>query len=173
MSLLPVKILEYEDGKVIPSLNAALVAELKALMDKYSDPEPYLAYVYLMTAIDSPFANLSDDEKSESIIYEINQTIGAFDPFEPLLEEAVIKVNSLLDSPIVLLARELEQELGRFRKILRDTPMTMGGDDSNFRDRMMLMERIDKISDSYTKIKKKAEEELQVKLRGDSEMGEY
>ena len=176
MSLLPVKILEYEEGVIRVTLNAMLVAEIKAIVDKYpKDHEPYLAYVYLMTALDSPFANIpmENDERSDSVIYEVNQTIGPFDPEDPLLKEAVEKVSSLTDTPMVLLAKELEEEIHRIRTTLKNTPITMGGDDDNFKIRMMLLEKIEKISGSYQNIKKKAEEELQTKLRGNAELGEY
>lgn len=173
MSLLPIKILEYENGRVQAGLNTHLIKELKAIIDKYGDnAEPYLAYVYLMTALDSPFANLPDHEKSDSVIFEIHGTLGDIDPFEPLLTPAVEKINSLMDSPLVLLAKELEQELNRFRNYLKYTPL-QDGEGGNFKDRMSLMEKIEKISASYAKVKKQADEELKIKLRGNAELGDY
>jgi hypothetical protein len=134
--------------------------------------EPYLMFVYAMSAVDSPYINIPEEEKVESIVYDISYTLGQFDYEEELLTIAIDKLKSLYSSPIVLLANELEQELHRLRKYLRDTPV-VGGSEGNFRERMSLMEKIDKIANSYQKVRKQADEELKVATKGDHEIGEY
>jgi hypothetical protein len=167
------KILEYEEDRIKVTAQAYAIPEIKDIIDKYDmGAEPYLMFVYAMSAVDSPYINIPEEEKVESIVYDISYTLGQFDYEEELLTIAIDKLKSLYSSPIVLLANELEQELHRLRKYLRDTPV-VGGSEGNFRERMSLMEKIDKIANSYQKVRKQADEELKVATKGDHEIGEY
>lgn len=167
------KILEYEDDRIKVTAQAYAIPEIKDLIDKYeSSVEPYLSFVHAMSAVDSPYVNIPEEEKVESIVYDIKYTLGEFDYEDELLDIAITKLKSLYSSPIVLLANELEQELHRLRKYLRDTPV-VGGYEGNFRERMSLMEKIDKIANSYQKVRKQADEELKIATKGDHEIGEY
>lgn len=175
MSLVPVKILEYENGRVIIGLHSRLIKETNDIILKFGEDgcEPYLAYVYLMTAYDSPFANLDNEtERAEAVIFEVHATVGEIDPTEELLQPAVDKVKQLLETPMSGLAEELENELHRIRKYLKYTPLA-DGEGGNFKDRMGLMKEIEKISSSFAKVKKQAEEEIKTKLRGSAELGDY
>ena len=96
-----------------------------------------------------------------------------FNPFEPLLETAIDKLNDLYKSPIMKLAEELGNEVDRFRQILKNESITTGPE-GNFRERMALLEKIDKISSSYEKVKNQAKKEMEDEgIRGDHEIGMY
>jgi len=167
------KILEYEDDRIIITPQAYGIPEIKHIIDKYTDiSDRYLLFVHAMSAVDSPYINIPEEEKIESIVYDINSTMGEIDYEDNILHTAIERLKSLYSSPIVLLANELEQELHRLRKYLRDTPV-VGGSEGNFRERMSLMEKIDKIATSYQKVRKQADEELKVATKGDHEVGEY
>jgi len=167
------RILEYEDNRVKVTAEAYAIPEIKALLDKYDmKAEPYLAYVHAMTAVDSPYINIHDEEKQESVVYDIQATLGEFEFKDPLLENAIERLNSLYTSPMVALALELDQELHRIRKLLKDTPLTIG-EGGNFKDRKDLMKDIDKIATSYNKVKEAADKELKAATKGDHEVGDY
>lgn len=71
------KILEYEDGRIKVTPQAFAIPEIKAILDKYDmKAEPYLMYVYNMSAPDSPYRNIPDEEKVESIVYDVQSTCG-------------------------------------------------------------------------------------------------
>lgn len=164
------KILEYEDERIKITAEAYSIPEVKAIIDRYElGAEPYLAYVHLMTVPNSPYKNLPEEERKEQIIFDVNDSHGNFDPDDDLLETAVNKCKSLYESPAIQMANELEEELHRFRKLLRDTPLT--GD--NFKDRKDYMKDVDKILTTYSKVKKQADEELDIKMKGKSQLGEY
>lgn len=168
------KILEYEDGRVKVTAEAYAIPEIKALIDKYDmQAEPYLSYIYSMTAPDSPYINLPDSDRSDTIIYDIVNTLGEFHYSDPLIQNALDKLKSLYVTPLSLLADELAEELHRMRKELRNTPIEMSGENENFRSRMYLLEKIEKISSNYTKIRKQADEEQSPDTRGDHEVGDY
>jgi hypothetical protein len=168
------KILDLDNDRIAITPQSLAIPELKKIYDKYPvDHVTYLTYVYMMTAPDSPYINVPIEEKQEQVVYDIKSTLGDFDMEEPLLNDAIKKLKSLYMTRLYALSEELGEELDRFRRILRDTPVTLG-EFGNFRDRMALLERIDKISSSYEKVKKQANEEAQAFVtRGDHEMGMY
>lgn len=164
------RILEFEDNRVKVTAEAFAIPEIKAILDKYDlKAEPYLSYVHSMTAFDSPYINIPITEKSDSIIYDIQETLGDFDSEEPLLQTAIEKIRNLLMTPNMALALELGEELHRFRMYLRDTPLT----EENIPTRQSMLKDIDKYSANYVKIKEQAEKELKVATKGDHELGGY
>lgn len=168
------KILEYDSGRIKVTPQAFAIPEIKSILDKYDmKAEPYLMYVYNMSAPDSPYINIPEEDKIESVVYDIQMTLGEFDWEDPLLNKAIDKFTSLYKTKLVALADELGEELDRFRKALRSTPLTLGGQDSNFRDRLALLEKIDKVSSSYQRVKKQADEDMRPLTKGDHELGEY
>lgn len=167
------QILEYEDGRVRITASAYAIPELKALIDKYDNKaEPYLQYVWANTSPVSAYINTPAEEKKETIIYDIRETLGEFDWECELLKYAIEKLKDLYQTPNMKLAQELGQELLRITNLLQTEPLTMG-DGGNFRERMALMEKIDKISSNYTKVKAEADKEMGAATKGDHELGEY
>ena len=167
------QILEYEDDRVRVTANAYAIPEIKAILDKYKDKaEPYIQYVWAYTSPVSAYINTPAEEKEETIIYDIQETIGEFDWEDDLVKNAIEKLKDLYQTPNMKLAQELGQELLRITNLLQTEPLTMG-DGGNFKERMSLMEKIDKISSNYTKVKAEADKEMGSATKGDHEVGEY
>jgi hypothetical protein len=168
------KILEYEDGRIKITPQAYALPEIKALIDKYDmKVEPYLMYVYYMAHPESPVINLPEDEIVDSVIYDLQTTLGEFDFEEPLLQVAVTKFKKLYTTKMIALAEELGNEIDRIRNTLKNTPITMGGQEDNMKIRMSLLEKISKISAEYMKVKEQADKDLKIATKGDHEVGEY
>lgn len=167
------KILEYEDDRVKVTAQAYAIPECKDLIDKYEKVEPYLSYVHAMTAPDSPYINLPEEEKMETIIYDIKRSLGDFDHDSPLLTVAVEKFKKLYTTKLSAMADELGDELDRIRMALRNTPIIMGSKEDNMSIRMNLLERIEKISKGYLNIKKQADDEFNQRTKGDHDTGMY
>lgn len=165
---------DQDTKQVVLTENGHLIPEIKALVDKYPDNYfPYVTYVYMITGPDSPYVNIPDSEKEEVIIFDIQELFEEFDPFEPLLQPAIEKLNDLYKTPIMKLAEELGNEVNRFRMILRNEAI-ITGPEGNFKERMSLLEKIDKISSSYAKVKEQARKEMDDDgIRGDHEIGMY
>ena len=167
------RILEYEDGRVKVTAEAFSIPEIKDLIDAYDmKVEPYLSYVHGMSAPDSPYINLPVEDRAESAIYDITQTLGDFDYECPLAKKAIEKLQSLYKSPMVLLAEELDEELHRMRKWLRDNPI-IGGSEGNIADRRAILKEIDKYALNVASVKKQADAEINSKMKGDRELGDY
>jgi hypothetical protein len=166
------RILEYEDGVVKITAQAYSLPELKNIIDKYKSSEPYLMFVYAMTHPESPYINIPIDEKEDSIIYDIKQTLGDFDFTDELLHKAISKLKSLYTSPIIALAEELGEEIHRFRKYLRDTPLR-DGKEGNIGERQSILKDIEKYANNYTNVRQQADKELKINTKGDHEVGGY
>ena len=76
------------------------------------------------------------------------------------------------ESPQTLLADEMEEELHRWRKYLKDTPL-IGRIDGNMKDRLAFIDKVEKISAAAANIRKIADDEISPKMKGGNELGEY
>ena len=166
------RILEYEDDRIKVTPEAFAIAEINKILEKHDNAEPYLAYVSALSYPDSPYKNIPKEERAEAAIYDIKETLGDFDTEDELIEPAIEKLRSLWESPQTLLADEMEEELHRWRRYLKDTPL-IGGMDVNMKDRLSFIDKVEKISAAAANIRKIADDEIGPKMKGSNEIGEY
>lgn len=167
------RILEYEDGRVKVTPEAYTIPEIKRILDKHDDmAKPYLAYVSALSYPDSPYKNIPKEERAEAALVDIKDTMGDFDEEDELIAPAIERLKSLWESPQTLLADEMEEELHRWRKYLKDTPL-IGGIDGNMKDRLAFIDKVEKISAAAANIRKIADDEISPKMKGGNELGEY
>lgn len=164
------RILEYEEGRIKITAEGFTIPEIHKIILKHGDEgcEPYLAYIGHLSYPDSPYRNLAEQEKIESATFDVKETLGDFDEDDELIQPAIDKLRSLWQSPQTMAADEMEQELHRWREWLRDTPM--GGD---MKDRIAIVEKFEKIAGSVANLRKIADDEIGIKMKGSNEMGEY
>jgi hypothetical protein len=167
------KILEYEDGRIKITASAYLQPELKVLIDKFDTKvEPYLAFVYFLTATDSPYINLPEEEKEEAIIFDVVSTLGEFDYKEPLLKPAVDKLEYLNTSTTKRYYEALKSSIDKMSDYLRTTSI-IEGRDGNLTEIIRIHKEGASTIRNFKDIEKQVDEELRVKTRGDVEIGEY
>ena len=163
------RILEYEDDRIKITPEAYSIPEIHNLIVKYEqNVEPYLVYVGALSYPDSPYKNVPEEERAESVIYDIKETLGEFDEEDELLQPAIEKLRSLWESPQTMAADEMENELQRWRIYLRDTPM--GGD---MKDRISIVDKFEKVAASAANLRKIADDEISTKMKGSNVIGEY
>lgn len=167
------RILEYENGRITVTAEAYIIPEIKAIIDKYDmKAEPYLAYVVYMSSPNSPYINVPNDEKVETIVYDIIQSLGDFDIEDPLLEKAVDKLKSLYTSTMVRKYEAAKILHDKFTKYMREKEITEGKD-GNMTELMRILERLGSEMKSFKDLEKQVEEELKTKMRGKNVMGDY
>lgn len=169
------RILEYEEGRIIITPEAYMISEINAIIKKHENPEPYLAYVFLMSSPNSPFINLpeeGDERREDTIIYEVIQTIGEFDVDEELLSKAVDKMKSLYTSTLVRKYEAAKILHDKFTRYMRDKEITEGKD-GNMTELMRILEKLGPEMKSFKDLEKQVDEELKTKMRGKSTLGEY
>jgi hypothetical protein len=169
------KILEYDptDFRISVTAEAFAIPELKVILDKHElQAEPYLMYVHLMTAPDSPYINLPIDEKAETVIYDVINSLGDFDPFDDLLKPAVAKLDSLYTSPLVRHYKGLKILLDKFTQYAIDKEI-IEGKDGNMPELQRLLKEAGINMKSFKEIEKQVDEELKTKMKGKTQLGDY
>lgn len=167
------RILEYEDGRVKVTAHAFSIPEIKSLIDKYDmKVEPYLAYVHAMSAPDSPYVNVPDDEKKESVIYDVQETLGEFDFDDPLLQVALDKFDELYTSTTKRYYDGLKKSIEKMAKYLA-TEEIVAGKDGNLSEIIRIQKEGGITIRNFKDIEKQVDEELKIKMKGNNEMGEY
>ena len=164
------RILEYENGRIKITENAYVIPELKDILDKHEpNSEPYLAHAYLLSFPDSPYLNLPNEEQEVQAQMDISITYGNYDSSDELLQPAINRLRSLFKTAVTELVDELEEELYRQIRFLRDNPIS----NENLKLRNDIFKNGATIIQSYKKMKKEVDEELKEKLRGNVETGMY
>jgi len=165
-----IRIFELDEHKKL-SINehTLLVPELKAIIDKFEDPIPPLSYVYLLTVPDSPYANLPEDEKKQSISEDVG---GEFSLEDPIIDAAITKLQTLFSTPTSRLFIALQKSIDTISEYLTNASV-IEGKDGNLDSIRQYQQNIGKIHESFKKIEKAKDEELKVALRGKARLGLY
>lgn len=165
------RILEYEEGRVKVTPEAWMLPETSALIKKYGDAdcEPYLAYIYLLSYPDTPYNHMNQADRAEAALFDVKESIGDFDENDELIVPAIERLQGLWRSPQTEAADELEEELRRWVKYLKDTPT--GGEEME--NRFKITDKFEKLSLSAANLRKLADEEIRTKMKGANELGEY
>lgn len=167
------RILEYEDGRIVITVEAFTIPEVNAIITKYENPEPYLAYVYLMSSVDSPYMNLPEEEKEDTIIYNVNETLGEFDSNEKLLKPAVTILSKLWDSKAKRYYDSLGIGMDKVSEHMRIVEISSAGKDANLSEINRMIREAGSTLKSYKEAERAVDEELKTKMRGKSALGDY
>ncbi len=165
------RILEYEDGVIKVTPEAYMIPEIQAIIHKYKDSncEAYLGYVYMLSYPDTPYKYMPISERKEAALFDVKQTMGAFDEDDELLEPAIERLTALWKSHATQAADEMEEEVLRWIKYLQETPT--GGEE--MKNRFNITDKFEKLSLSAANLRKLADEEIRTKMKGSNELGEY
>ena len=168
------KIFEYnsEIGKVELTDACYMLPELKAIIDKYDDPIPYLTMVYYMAAPDSPYVNLTEQEKEDSIIADMTENFGVFEFESKLITPAIRKLESLYETTTIRHYKSLKILIDKFSEYIR-TNEIIEGKDGNMSELQRIWKEAGSNIRSYKDLEKQVEEELKAKTRGGHEVGDY
>lgn len=165
------KIFDYEEGQILLTPECLMIPEVKKIIDKYgeNDCKPYLAFAHLMTWINSPYRNYDVDEKKDLVVFDVLNTVGEFDPEDPLLDPCIEKLSEMNTTPLTLFFMDIEQELHRMRKYLGNNEISSENIDTRFR----ILKEAGTVTASYNKTKAAAEDEAKIKGRGKAQIGDY
>lgn len=168
------KIIEYnrESGSVSITDACYLIPQLKVILDRYEDYMPYIAYCYLMSAPDSPFVNLPENEKQEVVIQDVAQNFGPFNFDDRDLKFAIEKLESLYESVVIRHYKALKILIDKFSAYMIDNEI-VEGKDGNMSELLRIVKEAGLNVRSYKDLQKQVEDELRDKTRGDHEVGDY
>lgn len=166
------KIFTVEDGILKINENCLLIPELKAVVDEYEDPIPALAYLYFMNDPESPYRNLTDEEKQEMVSNDVGGDFGLDDE---VIDNAMEKLRKLYITPIQEYYEGQKNSMhvvGRYLKSLTENSVSYGRD-GNLSELQRMQKEAGRVMESFLKLEKLWKEEAQSKLRGNVELGEY
>jgi len=165
------RILEYEDGTIKITPEAYMIPETNAIIEKYKNNncEAYLGFVYMMSYPDTPYTYLPVADRMEAALFDVKQTMGAFDEEDELLKPAIERLTQLWKSHQTKAADSMEEELLKWIKYLEDT--ATGGEE--MKNRFQITDKFEKLSLSAANLRKLADEEIRTKMKGSNELGEY
>ena len=164
------KILEYEEGRLRVTENAFMLPEIKCILDKYdSNAEPYLAYIHHMTHPESSYINIEEDEKRETIIYDVIQTVGDFDIEEPMLDAGVKRLEELY----MTRTRKYFTNISKLMDKVGAYADTALVSDENLADVNRTLKDVGATMKSFKEAEKQIDEELKTKMKGKNVLGDY
>jgi hypothetical protein len=161
-----------EDNQLKINDNCLLIPELKAVVDAYEDPIPALAYLNFMTNPESPYHELLISEKEDMISKDVD---GDFGTDDEVIIAALEKLRILYTTPMQEYYEGQKNSMlvmGRFLKNLTEGAVVMGRD-GNLTDIRNLQKEAGKTIESFMKLEKLWKEQVQQKMRGGAELGEY
>lgn len=120
-----IKIFDIVNGQVVINHNCLSIPELKAVHDEYADPIPAFNFLFYKYDIESPYANIPEDEKDDILF---NDFPGDYTLEDEVMLRAIEKLEELYISPTYryyLDNKILMEKLGTFA---RTSPVTSGRD---------------------------------------------
>jgi hypothetical protein len=160
-----IEILEIENEKVVPNIHCHSIPELQAVLRKYKNPIPALSYLYYMCHPRSPYSNLEEYQKEETILFDFP---GDYTPEDSEIIEARKKLEKLYETPTKRFYFNVKKGLDTLGEYLGTTEIT-AGQHGNFAPFNVAMTRVGTIMADFKKLEKMYEEETQSTIRGGHE----
>lgn len=161
-----VKLFDIQNGKVIPTEHCYTLESLKVIMDNY--PDDYLQiyqYLFYMTCPNpdiNPFFNVSEIDKEEIILSEIDCSFSTDDPD---IRKALKFCETLYESPTSRAYKGIKQMLDKLATYMETTPITHGRD-GNINSLVSAAAKFQQIRESYKGAYKDLQEEQKSQVRG-------
>lgn len=166
-----IRIFDVIEDKVRINENCVLIPELKKIMDAYTDPVAALTYVYFMTAPDSPYANVSEEERQQVVSEDVQ---GEFGLEDECIIEAIEKVGKLYETPTMRYYNAIRKSLDMTSSQLAGiSALTFGTKDGNAEMIYKMQSNAGKLIEQFKKLEKIKDEELKTVLRGKAQSGMY
>lgn len=166
-----IRIFDVEDGVVRTNENCLLIPELKKIVDFYEDPIPALAYVYFMTAPDSPYANIPEQDKQQVISDDV---AGNFSFEDEVVLIALDKLKRLYETPTSryydAIRRSLDMTSEQLNKV-QALSFDRNTGNAEMLDKMQM--NAGKKIEAFKKLEKIRDEEIKTALRGKAQSGMY
>lgn len=165
-----IKLLDLQNGKIIPTEHCYVLGFLKDIMDTY--PEQHLsiyAYLFYMTCPNdeiNPYFNMPTDEKEQIILQDIK---AEFSTEDELIITALNKCTLMYETATVRAFRGISAMLDRLGVYMEKTPISHGRD-GNINSLVSAAKNFDGIRNSFKGAYKDLKEEQQTRTRGGGEL---
>jgi hypothetical protein len=165
-----IKLLDLQNGKVVPTEHCHTLAFLKDIMDAYPENHiPIYGYLFYMTCPNdelNPFFNMPADDKEEMILKELN---ADFSTEDDLIHRALEMCEKLYETPTVRAYRGISNMLDRLGIYMEKTPISHGRD-GNINSLVSAAKNFEGIRNSFKGVYKDLKEEQNARTRGGGEL---
>lgn len=120
-----VKLFDIYNGNVIINHNCLSIPELKAVHDAYEDPIPAFNFLHYMYDIESPYANIPEEEKEDIIIHDFP---GDYTLEDEEMINAIKKLEQLYVTPTYRYYQDNKILLEKLGEFARTAKITAGRD---------------------------------------------
>ncbi len=165
-----IKLFDINEGRVMITPECLLIPEFKAVIDAYpDDPIPALSYVYFMKYPQSPYSNMPDNIKQDTVSRDIG---GDFSFEDDVIIAAMNKAELLYTSAIQRLYEGSKKNIDKLSEYLA-TNAIEGGRDGNLGEIYRIQIGLPKMFESHKKLEQMRDEEIKTALRGAAKQGRY
>jgi len=147
---------DIANEKVILNHNCLSIPELKAVVDRYTDPLPAFNFIHYMINPQSPYANLPDEIREETLLKDFS---GEYTLEDEEMIAALEKIKSLYITPSYQYYLDNKQLLEKLGKFARETPITSGRD-GNLSALGMQIKSVGKTIQEFKQLEKVVMQEL-------------
>jgi hypothetical protein len=166
-----IRLFEIENQTVKPTEHCYTIKWLKAVMDRFPEPEIHInayAYIFYMTCPgqDNPFHNVRMDIRAENISADVNLN---FDTEDDVIIEALKKATELFETPTVRAHTAVSTMLDNMIDYMTTAKIT-SGKDGNLPALIKLATDFKDIRQSHKDIVKDLEAEQQTIVWGKQEL---
>lgn len=162
-----VRLLDVQNGVVVPTEHCYALSTLKNIMDKY--PEDYLqvyAYLFYMTCPNpdiNPFFNVQESEKEELVLNEIGEVF--FSTEDETIRNAIKFCEKLYETPTFRAYMGIKTMLDRLARYMETTSVEHGRD-GNINSLVNAAAKFDQIRQSFKGAYNDLKEEQKGSVRG-------
>jgi hypothetical protein len=162
-----IRLFEIENKTVKVTEHCYTIRWLKAIMDKYPDPEVYLpiyAYIFYMShpGQENPYHNVKFEVREDTILNDLGVTI---DTEDDVILKAVENATRMYETPSVRAYKAITTMLDNLSDYMRTAKITAGRD-GNITALTKVAKEFDEIRKSYKGVSKDVEAEQQSVVRG-------
>lgn len=161
-----IRLLDLQNGQVIPTEHCYTIGYLKDIMDEY--PDDYIsiyAFLFYMTCPNedlNPYFNIKEDDKEEVILNDLRAN---FTTEDPLVITALTNIKELFETPTSRAFRGIKIALDNMADVMTETKPTFGRDGSATA-LLKIAKDFDDVRQSYKGVYKDLQDEQQTRTRG-------
>lgn len=167
-----IRLLDVENGRVIPTEHCHTIKWLKAIMDIYPDPVVHTSvytYIFYMTcpSQENPFYNVPEDDKEDLILDSIDIT---FDTEDDIIQEALEKATIMYETPTLRAYIGMKKMIDNLADYMGTTKIVHGRD-GNISALVQAAKNLQAIRESFKGLSHDLAAEQETKVRGDKRLG--
>jgi len=167
-----IRLIDIENGVVIPTEHCYTINWLKAVMEKYPEREQHMsayAYIFYMTcpSKENPHFNVPEDDKEDIILESIDVL---FDTEDDVIQTALEEAAKLYETPTLRAYRGVKKMLDNLSDYMGTTKIVHGRD-GNISALIQAAKNLPAIRESHKGLEKDLAAEQDQHVRGDKKLG--